>query len=202
MSSVLTLALVVLAGLGAPGTGLAGAKPAAAASAPAVRERPSAPSADSAAVVRLLRGVLNASCPLPGVATGGQPREAHLKSLAAAGYRTVLDLRTAEEPRGLDEPRAARAAGLELVSLPVTAATLGDPTYETFRRVMRSAGPGGVFVHCASGNRVGAVMVPWLVLDRGWDLERAVAEAKLGGMRNERYEAMARDYVRRQRERR
>lgn len=176
--------------------------------APAMRSVPAAdtargallaPPADSATVVRLLEGVRNAACPLPGVATGGQPGEAHARALAKAGYRTVLDLRTAGEPRGFDEPRVLRAAGLELVSLPVSAQTLTDSTYSAFRRVMRKAAPGGVFVHCASGNRVGAVMIPWLVLDRGWDIERAVAEAKAGGMTSDEYEAMARDYVKRQR---
>lgn len=199
------LPLAALAGVRHAAADTAGTK-----SAPAVRSTPVAggpargrapsPPADSAAVMQLLKGVLNATCPLPGVAAGGQPDEAHVRALAKAGYRTVLDLRTADEPRGFDEPRVVREAGLELVTLPVTAATLADSTYEAFRRVMRSTGPGGVFVHCASGNRVGAVMIPWLVLDRGWDLERAVAEAKLGGMRSPAYEARARDYVRRHRE--
>ena len=33
--------------------------------------------------------------PLPGVLTGGQPSRAQLDALAAAGYRTVVNLRTA-----------------------------------------------------------------------------------------------------------
>ena len=54
-----------------------------------------------------------------------------------------------------------------------------------------------VFVHCHSGNRVGALMVPWLVLDRGWDVERALAGARAGGLRTPALEQKALDYVRR-----
>ncbi len=154
---------------------------------------------DSAAVLALLDGVLNRACPLPGVATGGQPSAAHLIALARAGYRTVLDLRAPDEPRGFDESAAMRAAGLRYVTLPVTSATFVDSTFDAFRHAMRVAGPQGVFVHCASGNRVGAAMVPWLVLDRGWELERAIAAARVGGLRSAGLGEKARDYVARHR---
>jgi protein-tyrosine phosphatase len=52
-----------------------------------------------------------------------------------------------------------------------------------------------VLVHCASGNRVGPVMIAWLVLDRGWSWDRAVEAAKQGGMRSPELEAAARAYV-------
>ena len=141
------------------------------------------PAADSAAVVAMLTGTLNAACPLPGVATGGQPDSAHFVALAAGGVRTVIDLRAASEPRGYDEPAVARAAGLEYVSLPVTAASLSDSTIDAFRALMKARRTASVLVHCHSGNRVGAVMVPYLVLDRGWTLERAIAAAEAGGLK-------------------
>ena len=154
---------------------------------------------DSAAVLALLEGIVNPACPIPGIATGGQPEASHLRSLAKAGYRTVLDLRTAEEPRGFDEAAAMRKAGLRYVRLPVAHGELADTTLTAFRAVMREAATGKVFVHCASGNRVGAAMIPWLVLDRGWDLERAVQAARAGGLRSAELERLARDYVARMR---
>lgn len=150
---------------------------------------------DSAAVVAMLDGVTNGACPLPGVATGGQPADAHLKALAKAGFTTVLDLRAAGEPRGFNEATAMKAAKLTYEQLPVTPATLDDATFDRFRALMKKTGGKGVFVHCASGNRVGAVMVPWLVLDRGWPVEKAVTSAKAGGLRSPEMEAKARDYV-------
>ncbi len=177
---------------------LLGATTAAAAAKPAPRRPEAANSIDSAAVLSLLDGVLNRACPLPGLITGGQPSVAHLDALARSGYHTVLDLRTPDEPRGFDEPAAMRAAGLHYVELPLTSATLVDSTFDAFRGAMRAAGPRGVFVHCASGNRVGAVMIPWLVLDRGWKLQRAIAAAKLGGLRSTELEEKARAYLARQ----
>ena len=79
-----------------------------------------AASPDSAQVVAMLAGVRNAACPLPGVATGGQPDSLQLLALGRSGYRAVLDLRSAGEPRGMDEDAAYPAmififGGLALV---------------------------------------------------------------------------------------
>ena len=190
---VLIAALAALAALSLPVVAHA-AKPPHATSAKAqagkVRALP-----DSAAVMALLAGVHNGACPLAGVATGGQPDSAHLAKLAHAGFTTVLDLRAADEARGFDEAAAMRAAGLAYITLPVTPATLDDRVFDTFRTTMGKRGGQGVFVHCASGNRVGAAMIPWLVLERGWDVERAVASARAGGLKSPELEAKARDYV-------
>jgi hypothetical protein len=52
-------------------------------------------------------------------------------------------------------------------------------------------------LHCASANRVGAVWIPFRVLDQGIELEAAVAGAKAIGLETPEYEAKARDYVER-----
>lgn len=154
---------------------------------------------DSAAVLALLAGVHNAACPLPGVATGGQPGSPQVAALAKAGFKTMLDLRAADEARGFDEDAAMAANGVRYVKLPVTPATLNDGVFDQVRKLMTETGGTGVFVHCASGNRVGAALIPWLVLDRGWDMERAVTTAKAGGLKSAEMEATARDYVARKR---
>lgn len=155
--------------------------------------------ADSAQVLALLGGVRNATCPLPDVATGGQPDAGHLRALAGAGFRTILDLRLPEEPRGFDEPAAARGAGLRYRALPVGHDGVADSTFDAFRALMADTASRPVLVHCASGNRVGPVMMAWLVLDQGWELERATAAAKEGGLRSPGLEAAADDYIRRHR---
>ena len=167
---------------------------------PAAVTRFAAP--DSAALVAMLAGTQNAACPLPGVATGGQPDSARFVVLAAGGVRTVVDLRPASEPRGFDEPAAARAAGIEYLLLPVTTASLSDSTFDAFRALMKKRRASAVLVHCHSGNRVGAVMVPYLVLDRGWPLERAIAAAEAGGMRTPALKEKALAYVERRQQRR
>ncbi|MBA2442822.1 MAG: hypothetical protein H0V53_10530 [Rubrobacter sp.] len=71
----------------------------------------------------------NASCPLEDVGAAAQPEAKHFKRLAEAGYKTVLDLRIREEPRGVDEPEVVRGAGMEYVNIPVSPETLGDEAF-------------------------------------------------------------------------
>ena len=52
-------------------------------------------------------------------------------------------------------------------------------------------------VHCGSANRVGAVYLPWRVLDGGLSVEDALAEAKVVGLKTPMYETKALDYIKR-----
>lgn len=187
-------ALLLAAGLGL----VAGAAPAGAAR--ASRQRHASP--DSATVMALLAGVGNATCPLPGVASGGQVTPDHLKGLARVGFRTVLDLRAPDEPRGYDEAGSVARAGLDYVTLPVTAATLDDAVFDKARAIMGDARRHPVMVHCASGNRVGVMLLPWLVLDRGWSVTNALSMAERGGMRPSPLRDRALDYIGRSRAKR
>lgn len=181
---------------------LAAALAAAASPSPAAPKRgaaAAAPARDSAAVVALLGGALNAACPVPGLATAGQVDTAAFRALAAAGFRTVVDSRMPSEPQGFDPAAAAKAAGLAYVALPVSPATLTDETFDRFRALMRDEARQPALAYCSSGNRVGALMVTWLVLDRGWPLERALETAARGGMRFGPVRDRAVDYVNRKR---
>src|SRR5690348_9114735 len=99
------------------------------------------------------------SCPLDGVAAAGQPDEGALAELARAGYRTVVDLRAPEEARGFDEAAAVERAGMTYLPLPVTQLTLDDAAFDRFRAVMRDPARRPILVHCASSNRVGALLL-------------------------------------------
>ena len=61
-------------------------------------------------MLRALSGVPNASEPLPGLLTGGQPMPHHFEALKVAGLAAVIDIRDPMEPRPFDEPalQAAR----------------------------------------------------------------------------------------------
>lgn len=169
---------------------------------PARIPKPGPAAPDSATVMGLLRGVRNAACPLAGVATGGQIASDHVKGLAQEGFRTVLDLRDPGEARGFDESGAVTSAGLAYLTLPVTAGTLTDSTFDAVRALMGDARRHPILVHCASGNRVGVVLLPWLVLDRGWKLKDAIAAAVQGGMQESPMRSQALDYVQRHRAKR
>jgi protein tyrosine phosphatase (PTP) superfamily phosphohydrolase (DUF442 family) len=150
--------------------------------------------------VQALNGVPNACQLLPGVVTGGQPSAAHLTAFHEAGGRVVLDLRDAMEPRPLDEAATAASLGLAYVNVPIGPHSLTDTTLDRVREVLREAGDGLVLVHCASGNRVGAALLPFLMLDHGFEEEDAVAQAMRVGLRSAELMEWGLDYTRRHQE--
>ena len=130
-------------------------------------------------------GLRNANQPLEGVATAGQPEVGHFGRLASAGYRTVIDLRGPGEDRGLDEPAAVRRAGMEeYANVPVGHEDVDDETFERFRELMAEPERRPVLVHCASANRVGALLIPYLILDEGMTAKEASLAASRVGLRS------------------
>jgi uncharacterized protein (TIGR01244 family) len=96
---------------------------------------------------------------LEGVTTAGQPSEAALKAVAAAGYKAVIDLRAPGEDRGLaDERKIVEMLGMSYVSLPVEgAAGVSYANARALDKLLAEVG-GPVLVHCTSSNRVGALL--------------------------------------------
>jgi uncharacterized protein (TIGR01244 family) len=140
-------------------------------------------------------GLDNPGQPLEDIATAGQPEEEHLKRLAEAGYKTVVDLRIPEEDRGLDEPEAARQAGMEYVNIPVGHEEVNDETFERFRELMADPECRPVLVHCSSANRVGALLIPYLVLDEGKSTEEAAKIASEVGLESDELKQAALRYT-------
>lgn len=129
----------------------------------------------------------------------GQPNSDDLGLLEGAGITTVINLRHPAELGGFDEGAAVRDLGLSYESLPWNGPDeLTDDVFEATRALLREVDSPTLF-HCGSANRVGAVWLPFRVLDQGVDLEQAVAEARQVGMRTPEYEALARDYIARNR---
>ena len=132
-------------------------------------------------------GILNATSPEPGILFGGQPTAAQLEKLAAADYKTVIDLRAPSEDRGYDEAATAKAAGLDYVPIPVTEETLKDAkTLDHFIEVF-SKTEKPVLVHCAGGGRVASVYYAWLVAEKKMSREEALAKAREEGLKRETF---------------
>jgi len=149
-----------------------------------------------------LQGVANSHEPVPGLVTGGQPSAQHLTALKRAGCEGVLDIRDPMEPRPFRTPEDVRAAGLEYVNIPVGHGAVPHATFEHVRTIVRDLVAGGrkTLFHCASGNRVGATMIPYLMLDRGLSEDDAVLEAMKMGTRSAELIESALGYVESQRE--
>jgi len=114
--------------------------------------------------------------PLPGLHTGGQPNREQFEAAARAGLRTVINLRADGEAGFEWERAAAQAAGVRYVHIPVAgAAALTRENVERLDAALHEAlAEGPALLHCASGNRVGAL----LALREGW-LRGADADAAL-----------------------
>lgn len=144
-----------------------------------------------------LAGVANAAAPLPNLLTGGQPSAGHLEALRNAGVTVILDIRDPIEPRPFDEPATARQLGLEYINVPVSAATLDDPTLERILEVVRSNAGRQLLFHCASGNRVGGALLPHFILDHGMTEDDAIQAAMRIGLRGADILEWGLDYARR-----
>jgi len=142
-----------------------------------------------------LHGLPNAAEPLPGWVTGGQPTAEQLTAFKAAGGEVVLDNRDPMEPRPLDEPAAVRAAGMEYVSLPIVHGAVTLDTMKQMHDALKRLAGRKALLHCSSGNRTAAAMIPYLMLDKGMDQDTAVEKAMQMGLRSSELMELALEYV-------
>ena len=120
--------------------------------------------------------------PRPGLYTAGQPQASDWPALRARGVATVINLRTPKEMEGRDEAAEVRAAGMRYLSIPVAGA---DGITEANARLLRDAlgaADGPVLVHCASGNRVGGLLVVMRARLDGATGEEALEFGRQAGM--------------------
>jgi protein tyrosine phosphatase (PTP) superfamily phosphohydrolase (DUF442 family) len=128
-------------------------------------------------------------CVTDEVATGGQPRDSAWPKLAKLGYKTVLTLRTPQEINLERQKGAVEAAGLRFVNIPV-----GNPTdaqLDQFLSVVRDNGNNPILIHCTGALRVGAFWMVHRVLDDGFNVEKALEEARRIGLRGRGWEEWA-----------
>jgi len=144
-----------------------------------------------------IAGVPNACEPIHGIVTGGQPEAQHLAALKRAGCAVVIDIREAMEPRPFKTPDAVVQAGLEYQSIPMGHGAVSDETFGRLLDAVRQlAGKRPAFVYCNSGNRVGAGLIPYFMLEQGLEEEDAVAQAMRVGLRSAELMEQALEYVR------
>lgn len=143
-----------------------------------------------------LAGLPNLAESVPGWATGGQPTEQQIKAFKAAGGEVVLDNRDPMEPRPFDEPATVRSAGLEYVSLPIVHGAVTTDTMKQMHQMLKKLEGKKALLHCSSGNRTAAAMIPYLMIDKKMDEEDAVDLAMRSGLRSAELMELAVNYAR------
>lgn len=115
----------------------------------------------------------------------GQPTRAHLAQLAREGVRTVINLRGTDEPVDYDEAAEAARLGLRYVTLPISGpADLDRERVRQFGGLLDEARrEGGVLIHCASSNRVGAMVALDEAFNRGCALDDAIERGRAAGLK-------------------
>ena len=148
------------------------------------------------ALLSAFAGLPNAAEPVPGWVTGGQPTEQQLKAFKAAGGEVVLDNRDAMEPRPFDEPAVVRTAGLEYQSLPIVHGAVSQDTMKRMHEMLRRLAGRKALLHCSSGNRTAAALIPYLMTEKKMEQDEAVDLAMRSGLRSAELMEIALQYVR------
>ena len=100
------------------------------------------------------------ACTLGGLCTGGRPAPEHLAKAADLGVKVVVNLCPPAESPGFDEAAVVASLGMSYVNIPV--AGVGDLTPANVALLAAALEGHGeqhrALLHCASGNRVGAML--------------------------------------------
>ncbi|TVR94585.1 MAG: hypothetical protein EA418_09785 [Wenzhouxiangellaceae bacterium] len=126
----------------------------------------------------------NACLPEPGLMVGGCPSDRDLARLKRAGFKTVLDLRESKEWSGDDFAGRVKQAGLRFLQLPVSGLESVDESLtRQFWAYWNDARLKPMLVHCASGNRVGAMLALAARRHGKVDVEQAIDSGLAAGMK-------------------
>lgn len=118
-----------------------------------------------------------------------QPTEQDLKTFAAMGVKTIVNLRRPEEMAGLDFNEAEKAAelGMTYINVPMGRELPPDAALETVFDAIDAADDAPVLVHCASSNRVGTLWSLYRAERGGLSPDEAIEEGLAAGMRSEAF---------------
>lgn len=131
------------------------------------------------------------------VCTGGQPTREQIATLKTEGVRGIINLREPQEHDVAEEARLAKDLGLRYVNIPVDPAAPKNEQVAAFLEATDDPDVFPVFIHCGSGNRVGAFWMIRRVLVDGWTEEKAEAEAKQIGLKSPALISFSHDYIQR-----
>ena len=104
--------------------------------------------------------------------------------LQAEGVRTVIDLRAPQEDRGYDQAAEVRRLGMDYIAQPIAGKDDITPANAAALHALRKERDGDVLLHCASGNRVGALLALAAVQVDGASPEAALTLGRAAGLKS------------------
>jgi protein tyrosine phosphatase (PTP) superfamily phosphohydrolase (DUF442 family) len=115
--------------------------------------------------------------------SGGQPSQVDLSIMKDGGIQHVVNLRPSSE-QDWNEGEIVEALGMSYHQVDVAGADdLSLANAQKFGTLINSFGSEPYFVHCASGNRVGALIAINEAIANGKDIEEAIEIGKQWGLK-------------------
>ncbi len=115
------------------------------------------------------------------ITVAGQITPEQLDEAARQGFKSVLNLRAADEEGFMaDERHRAEAAGLRYENIPVKKEEISDELTTSVLKEIDEL-PKPVLVHCASGMRAGAMAFMHMATREGMSAEKAMSRAQESG---------------------
>lgn len=120
--------------------------------------------------------------PEKGVYISGQPDQYAFQGVAKAGVEVIVNLRPASE-LDWDEKSLVESLGMRYVNIPVAGANgITSENAASLSALLNELEGKSVLVHCASGNRVGALSALAEYQRNGGDVDAAIDSGKKWGL--------------------
>ena len=127
--------------------------------------------------------ILNAKRTFPGILSGGQPTDEQLIQAKNKGYKTIINLRPTSEHQGDKEANKVRELGMAYINIPVKGASgINSENSQALIKALSDSNNYPVMVHCASGNRVGALFALDAAQRSQLSTEEAIKVGKQAGL--------------------
>jgi uncharacterized protein (TIGR01244 family) len=130
----------------------------------------------------------------PEILTGGQPTDDQLKQAKEKGVKTIVNLRSkGEEKEFATEEAKAKELGLNYVHIPIDGKTGDGLNEENAKKLAELVNQKPAIVHCASGQRVGALFALKAFYVDKKSPEEALAVGKANGLSKPELEKIVTD---------
>lgn len=128
-------------------------------------------------------GLDNERRPREGLVTSGAPTEPQLVRAHEQGIDLVISLQTRSEPGAAEERAIVERLGMEFVRIPVPGPEgVTKEAAEELHTALSNAEDQDVLLHCASGNRTGALLALRAFHHEGKSMQEALELGRAAGM--------------------